>query len=218
MKLQKITDRSFYRYGRIAEYMAADAMLGIAAAWDMPQSGVAYERSIDELEKTLDFMQIQQGYGGCQPLQAGLCWGYNTALNALEYHRASELMVAVTDLILLLGDRRDLVDGIYDTAKIAAYLVPSGTAVELYATTLHYAPCQTAESGFKAIIILPAATNAPLSSEQTERTRKNDGDWEDKLLFAVDKWLIAHPDSDDARKNNAFPGLKGKNLTTADFR
>ena len=34
-------------------------------------------------------------------------------------------------------------DHTYDTSKMEAFLVPAGTAVEVYATTLHYAPCST---------------------------------------------------------------------------
>lgn len=217
MKLQKLEDQSFSRYGKIVENLPSDKLLEIAKGWQMPESGVSYERSVDELENTDEFALIRQGYGGYQPLEAGLCWGYNKDLNSLEYHRASELMIAATDLILMLGDRCDLDQGRYDTSKIEAFFVPAGKAVELYATTLHYAPCQASASGFKAVVVLPAATNAPLTSGQIETVKQRAGDWEDKLLFAVDKWLTAHPDSDDAKNNNAFPGLEGKNLTTDDF-
>lgn len=64
-------------------------------------------------------------------------------MNALEYHRSSELDIAQTDLILLLGMQQDIENGdIYDTSKVEAFLVPAGTGVELYATTLRYAPCK----------------------------------------------------------------------------
>lgn len=217
MKLQKITNAGFSRYGRLLEKLSSDSIRNAAGQQAMPQAGVAYERSIDILEKTEDFALIGQRYGGSQPLQAGLCWGYNIELNGLEYHRASELLIAVTDLILMLGDRRDMQAGRYDTSKIEAFLVPAGIAVELYATTMHYAPCQTTADGFMAVIILPAATNAPLTAQQLDSARECRDDWENQLLFAVDKWLSAHPDSEDARVNGAFPGLIGKNLTTADF-
>ena len=73
----------------------------------------------------------------------GYCNGDNHKLNALEYHRSSELDIAQTDLILLLGMQQDIENGdIYDTSKVEAFLVPAGTGVELYATTLRYAPCK----------------------------------------------------------------------------
>ena len=70
--------------------------------------------------------------------------GITGNLNALEYHRCSEVDVAATELVLLLGRQQDVTEEFtYDTAKVEAFRVPAGTAVELYATTLHYAPCHT---------------------------------------------------------------------------
>ena len=44
-------------------------------------------------------------------------------------------------MILLVGRQQDITeDYTYDTDQIEAFLVPAGTAVEMYATTLHYAP------------------------------------------------------------------------------
>ena len=49
--------------------------------------------------------------------------------------------MAASDLILLLGWQADVEeDYTYDTSKVEAFLLPKGVAVELYATTLHYAP------------------------------------------------------------------------------
>ena len=111
---------------------------------------VIYVPSVEELE-ALDVMKKLQnkGYGGL-PIQIGYCNGHNKKLNALEYHRDSEVNLAVTDLVLLLGRQQDIEeDFTYDTSKVKAFLVPAGTLVEVYATTLHYAPCQTADSGFR---------------------------------------------------------------------
>ena len=76
------------------------------------------------------------------PIQIGCCNGHNKKLNAVEYHRDSEVDIAVDDLILILGKQQDIEeDHTYDTSRMEAFLVPAGTAVEVYATTLHYAPC-----------------------------------------------------------------------------
>lgn len=217
MKLQTITDLTFSRYGRVPSGLPTVEIIKMAKSEEMPKDGTVYMRSVQALENTKDFSEICAVYGGSQPLQAGLCFGFNTALNALEYHRSSELLISATDLILMLGDRRDLEEGRYDTQKVEAFHVPAGTAVELYATTLHYAPCQTSDMGFRAIIILPDMTNAPLSEEQIQRVLAKSEDWESRLLCAVNKWLTAHPDSEDVKKNHAFAGLYGKNLTVSDF-
>lgn len=72
-----------------------------------------------------------------------MCWGYNTKLNCLEYHRDSEVNAGETDFVLLLAKEDEIEDGRLDTAKVKAFRVPAGAAVEVYGTTLHYAPCQT---------------------------------------------------------------------------
>lgn len=84
------------------------------------------------------------------PIQVGYCNGTNHKLDACEYHRCSELGVAITDLILLLGKLQDVtLEHYYDTDNIQAFFVPAGTVYEMYATTLHYAPCSVDGKTFK---------------------------------------------------------------------
>ena len=37
------------------------------------------------------------------PIQIGYCNGPNSTLNGLEYHKSSEINIAITDMVLLLG-------------------------------------------------------------------------------------------------------------------
>ena len=107
-------------------------------------------------------------------------------------------------MILLIGMQQDIeADYTYDTSKIEAFLVPAGTAIEVYATTLHYAPCTAAEGGFRCVVILPAGTN-------TELTFPAGKSGEDRLITAKNKWLIAH---EEAGIDGAFCGLRGENIT-----
>lgn len=147
---------------------------------------------------------------GEMPIQIGYCNGHNTRLNALEYHRSSEINVAVTDAVLILGLQSDMENDLtYDTAKVEAFLVPAGTAVEVYATTLHYAPCGVAGNGFQVAIVLPKGTNYPLQEDHAEVLADGTASNEDALLTAVNKWLIGHPEGGlDA---GTFLGLKGEN-------
>ena len=166
-------------------------------------SDVVYEPSIAELEALPVAKEIEKVFYGELPIQIGYCNGDNHKLNALEYHRSSELDIAQTDLILLLGMQQDIEDGdIYDTAKVEAFLVPAGTGVELYATTLHYAPCTAQEGGFRCVVVLPKGTNEELPFETAK-------EGENRLLAAMNKWLIAH---EDAQIEGAFCGLKGENV------
>ena len=203
MKIQKVTDSAFRKYGQVLEGYDFTGLIKEMKHTPVPED-VIYVPSVEELE-ALDIMKDLQnkGYGGL-PVQIGYCNGHNKKLNAVEYHRNSEINVAVTDLVLLIGHQQDIEpDHTYDTSKIEAFLVPAGTGIEVYATTLHYAPCHVTEGGFQCVVVLPKGTNTDLTF-QTEKTG------EDSLMTAKNKWLIAH---EDAKIAGAFNGLKGENIT-----
>ena len=203
MKIQKVTDPAFRKYGQVLEGYDFTGLIKEMKHTPVPED-VIYVPSVEELE-ALDIMKDLQnkGYGGL-PIQIGYCNGHNKKLNAVEYHRNSEINVAVTDLVILIGHQQDIEpDHTYDTSKIEAFLVPAGTGIEVYATTLHYAPCHVNEGGFQCVVVLPKGTNTDLTF-QTEKTG------EDSLMTAKNKWLIAH---EDAKIAGAFNGLKGENIT-----
>ena len=145
MEIKKITDEAFRKYGRVVQgYDFGPLMEALKKTPDF--EGVAYEPSIPELEATTTAAELQKKTFGELPIQAGYCNGVNYKLNAVEYHRSSEINVAATDAVLILGMQQDITDDFtYDTAKMEAFLVPAGTAVEIYATTLHYAPCSVGD-------------------------------------------------------------------------
>ena len=203
MKIQKVTDPAFRKYGQVLEGYDFTGLIKEMKHTPVPED-VIYVPSVEELE-ALDIMKDLQnkGYGGL-PVQIGYCNGHNKKLNAVEYHRNSEINVAVTDLVLLIGHQQDIEpDHTYDTSRIEAFLVPAGTGIEVYATTLHYAPCHVNEGGFQCVVVLPKGTNTDLTFP-TEKTG------EDSLMTAKNKWLIAHV---DAKIAGAFNGLKGENIT-----
>ena len=205
MKIYSVYDEEFKPYGKVIDGYSTreltDTMLQIA----LPEIGTAYEPGIDVLEDCAIFQELQdRAYGG-MPIQLGMCWGHNTKLNCLEYHRDSEVNIGTHDFVLLLAKQEEIDGGILDTVKVRAFRVPAGEAVEVYATTLHYAPCHVdAAEGFRVAVVLPKGTN----TEKPEITAENE---EDKLLWARNKWLLAHPDSDEA-KQGAFVGLSGSNI------
>ena len=203
MEIKKVTDPSFRKYGRVVQGIDfTDLVEAIKRETPLPD-GVAYEPSIKALEETTAAKALQRRTYGELPIEVGYCNGHNYKLNAIEYHRSSEINVAATDAVLIVGMQQDITDDFkYETAKMEAFLVEAGTAVELYATTLHYSPCSANEDGFKVGIVLPAGTNYPLEE-------KHEG-WEDSLITAQNKWLIGHPEGGlDA---GAHIGLVGKNL------
>lgn len=206
MIIKKVTDSDFKKFGQVLKnYDCSEIIEKMKSSTPLP-SDVVYEPSIKELEDLKIAHELQKREFGELPIQIGYCNGNNYILNAVEYHRSSEINIAVTDLILLIGCQQDIEDDFsYDTSKIEAFLVPAGTIIEVYATTLHYAPCNANEDGFKCVVVLPRDTNLPLENS-VEKTG------EDALLFARNKWLIGHKDT-DLGEQGAFIGLVGENLS-----
>jgi len=205
MEIKNVLDREFAPYGRVHEGYILDSLLTAMDAIPLPEKGVDYRPSIPELESQDVFRQFEVSAYGGMPTQIGMCWGRNTKLDCLEYHRDSEFNVGTDDFILLLAKQDEIVDGMLDTAKVRAFRVPAGSLVEVYATTLHYAPCHTNEAaGFRVAVILPQGTNGPRPKAEPVTS-------EDRLLWARNKWLLAHPDSAEAKQGAAVQ-LSGPNL------
>ena len=205
MDIKSVFDKSFSRYGKVVEGIDNTELLDVLATKPMPADAVVYVAGDFDLEATKAAAQYQTSFYGGIPIQVGYCNGNNHKLNAVEYHRTSEINIALYDMILLIGDQRDVKeDFTYDTSLIEAYKVPAGVAVELYATTLHYAPCNGVEQGFRGIVILPKGTNADLAVVPSATK-------EDRLMTAANKWLIAHKDGGCGE--GAFVGLIGENIT-----
>lgn len=203
MEIKKVTDKEFKKYGRVISDIDFSALVEKMADTPLPKD-VVYEPSVEMLEQLPVAEELSRKAYGEMPIQIGYCNGDNVMLNALEYHRSSEINVAATDAILMVGSQQDVSeDFVYDTSKVEAFLVPAGCAVELYATTLHYAPCTVSEGGFRVSVILPKGTNYPLE-------KAHGGEGEDGHLTAVNKWLLGHPEG--GLPEGSPMGLVGKNL------
>ena len=205
MEIKSVFDAEFKPYGKVLEGYDTEGLMAAMSSIPLPESSTAYRPSIPELEAVPVFREFsERAYGG-MPVQLGMCWGRNTKLNCLEYHRDSEFNVGTDDFILLLAKQNEIENGTLDTAKVKAFRVPAGVLVEVYATTLHYAPCHTDPAkGFRVAVVLPRGTNGP----RPETEPQND---EDRLLWACNKWLLAHPDSAEAAQG-ASVGLMGTNI------
>ena len=206
MKIYDVAAAEFKPYGQpLWEGYDTAELLNAMEAIPLPAEGTAYQPAIESLEACAIFRELQdRAYGG-MPIQLGMCWGRNTRLNCLEYHRDSEINIGTEPFILLLAKEDEIVNGVLDTDKVKAFRVPAGLPVEVYATTLHYAPCHTeAEKGFRVAVALPRGTN----TEKPEILPQNE---EDGRLWARNKWLLAHPDSKEAKKG-AHIGLRGVNI------
>ena len=208
MQILSVYDKAFQKYGKVIKNIDFTGLVKELENTLVPEN-VVYEPSVEILESTSAMEACKNIYFGEMPVQIGYCNGHNSLLNAVEYHKSSEINVAATDAILLVGMEQDIeVDFTYDTAKMEAFLLPAGVAVELYATTLHYAPCGVKGAGFQVAVVLPKGTNYPLKKERikVEAVEYH----EDMLLNAVNKWLIGH--AEGGLDAEAFIGLKGRNL------
>lgn len=204
--MKSVNDAEFKQYGRVLDVDTADFVQTMLAK-DTIKEGVVYEPSDEALEKLPLFKQMKDEVFGGMDVEFGFCSGRNEKLNAVEYHRSSEIDIAATDLVLMLGRQQDIDYGsnTYETKNIELFFVPKGTAVELYATTLHYAPCRENNEEFRCGVVLPKGTNLPLQV-------KLESKGENQLLFAVNKWLIGHSES-GVDKDGGFIGLVGENIT-----
>ena len=201
-----VNDPAFATYGRtVVGYDLSEPVSYMENRTTIPESGNVYVASVPELEQTPAVAQIQAVLYGGMSVEAGYCNGRNTTYNGFEYHKGSEINVAVTDFMLVLGHTWLIRDNTYRVEDAQVFFVERGTVIELYQTTLHLSPCRVSDEGFKAIVILPRGTNTPLQG------RQESGDAESRLLLQTNKWVIAHPEREPLIRQGAFPGLLGEN-------
>ncbi|MCI6883988.1 DUF4867 family protein [bacterium] len=206
MKIHSVFDPAFKRYGQVVEGLpdTVSELLEALQKTPLPE-GTGYVPEEPLLQELPAAVEISEHCYGGMPVQLGWCNGHNTRLNCLEYHRDSEFNLGTEDFILLLAKQEEISEGTLDTSLVRAFRVPAGTLVEVYATTLHYAPCHVdADKGFRVLVALPKGTN-------TEKPDITPLTVEDKMLWACNKWLLAHPDSNEA-KAGAYVGLSGENI------
>ena len=203
MKIYNVTDERFKAYGKVVKDIDFSEMVRVLKEETPIPEDVAYVPGLEAVESFPAGEELSQKVYGEMPIQIGYCNGHNSLLNALEYHKSSEINVAATDAILLVGKEQDITeDFTYDTALAEAFLLPQGMAVEMYATTLHYAPCGVDGAGFQVAIVLPKGTNLDLEES-------HEGG-EDGHLTAKNKWLLGHPEG--GLPQGSPMGLVGKNL------
>ncbi|MDR0575800.1 MAG: DUF4867 family protein [Tannerella sp.] len=205
IEIKEISHESFRAYGAvITDYDFTDAVNYMENETFIPEEGNIYKASEPGLESLPVKGLLENGFYGEMPVQIGYCNGRNSTLNGLEYHRGSEIDVAATDLVLLLGRLHDMKGGYYHSKDVEAFFIPESTAVQLYETTLHFAPCKTTSGGFKCMVVLPRGTNEALANDKSK--------YGDKYLFARNKWLLAHPDRTPLVQKGAWPGITGDNI------
>lgn len=164
---------------------------------------IAHDNNLSKFTNTID--TIDDVFGNID-VQMGYVNGNNTKLNALEYHKSSEINIALTPLVLILAQQSDLIENQLDTKKVKAFYVPPKSAIEFHPKTLHFSPCKVSDGGFKCGVVLPLGTNTQFVKSKSFEQKEN------YLLFKTNKWLIAHPEHEKMIALGAYVGLKGTNI------
>jgi hypothetical protein len=210
LSILAIDDEAFARYGRLLTAYDPQEMILRAKAILPKTQGIVYEPAVPALEVTsvMNSAIEREIYGG-MPVQVGWCYGKNLQMAGLEYHKGCEVNVCLSDVVLLVGDERDIVYGqqiSYDTTKVAAFYAPAGSVIEFHPWNLHYAPIQALHSSqFATLVYLPRGTNYPLPFQVPQSG-------ENRLLFAVNKWLLVHPAQVATVAQGAYAGLVGDDI------
>lgn len=206
LRLFDVHDPAFAPYGRVLDVNGLPALKETLSRCAIPEAGNRYAASVPELEALPAIEEIRRQAFGDMPVQAGYCNGRGYTLNALEYHRCSEVNFSTTGLVLLLALPGQVRDRRIDASEVVGVYLPPETPVELWPRVLHFAPCRVREAGFDCLVVLERGTNTPL--ERVDPA----ADGEDGLLWMRNKWLLCHSDSPQAA-NGAFVGITGENLT-----
>lgn len=201
-----VRDSAFAPYGRIVRGYDFDGMCRyMEEQTKIPENGNIYVASVAELEQFQTAREVERELYGELPIEVGYCNGRNTTYNGFEYHKGSEINVAVTDFMLVLAHVWDIRDNTIRTEQAQVFYVEKGMAIEMYQTTLHLSPCRVSDEGFRCIVILPRGTNTPL------RQKDKAIDPEGQLLLQTNKWVLSHPDREPLMRQGAHPGLIGEN-------
>ena len=203
LQLDAVTDAAFAPYGRVLPLSDASALRRALNDTPVPETGNQYVASLNTLEAACEAAGALMPFGG-MATQAGYCNGRGHMMNALEYHKCSEVNFSTTGLVLLLALPEDVRHGRLDAAAVRGFYLPPDVAIEVYPRVLHFAPCRIGEEGFKVLVVLENGTNTDLDCVDTSL------EGEAGMLWMRNKWLLAHPESKPA-SNGAFIGIRGEN-------
>lgn len=199
--IKDVEDKSFIEYGKVLSDLDFTSLVKYAEGNCLiPKDGNKYLASVKDIENFEVIDVIRDGVYGQLDIEAGLCAGQNTALTGLEYHQGSEVTIAVTDCVLIVGKVQHMYNNSYDACKAEAFYVNKGQAIELYGTTLHYTPCKVEKNGFMTIVVLLRGTNMPIEST------------DNRILTKKNKFFIAHESQEEKISSGAYPGLIGEML------
>lgn len=201
IKLHPITSTLFHTFGQILPFHGVKEAAHYLQDTVIPNTGNSYIAHDEQFIKALHNTSLYDSIFGYIPLQYGYVNGHNQKINALEYHKSSEINIALDDMILFVGKTSDINRDYYDLSHTIAFYVPQNTVYELYPEVLHFSPCAVTSKGFRCGVILPKGTNLELPTNV-----------EPGYLFKTNKWLLAHPEATHLLEKGALSMLQGINV------
>lgn len=204
-EIRSVFDASFAEYGCVHDGVSVPRMEAFVRSMPMTDDEfyVACSDELMSMGSETDYI-VDTLYGQA-PVQIGYYSGHAHKLNAVEWHKCSEILILFEDVVLILGKLTDIVNGTFDTAKAAYYFVPAGTCVEIYATTLHWSPCQAGPNGVRQVVVQIKGTNTPLERPVRRGEGMND------LLLERNKWVLIHEEARSSMPPAAHVGIVGEN-------
>ena len=194
-------DKKFKKYGRVLNYNTTQLIDQLSQSSNlnkikaMPKA--SYRPNIPSLHH-YDFIDlIRQDIFGELDIQVGIVEGRNNFATGTEFHQGSEVNIAITDCILVLGSKYDMINEEIDISQMVIFYVKKGEALEIYSSTLHYTPIEVDSNGFEVIVILIKGTNTDIDCKNNS------------LLCKKNKWYVAHKTQTDKIKRGFKAGLTG---------
>ncbi len=200
LMIYTIHDKEFVPYGTPITDVDTSEIVSVGEKL-LEAGGAGYKASVAQFEALEIHDIIRDRFFGQMPSQTGFVWGKNNRMNALEWHKNSEINIAIDDIVLLLGQLDEIVDGRYHSDKVKAFYLEKGEMAEVYATSLHFTPCTVKKTGMGAVVGLPLGTNTALEKPATDRFLRN-----------KNKWLICHCDNHGMMEKGVEGNIDGINI------
>jgi hypothetical protein len=214
--IQPVTAPGFLAFGRLYGRYRADALaagLHVAASVHRrlihEPSALTGDRSIRENL----FPYICRAFGGLESLQIGWIGGRNKKCTMLEYHKCPQLVLAYTEMLMLLGHSTDIQmpAATYDLSLLNIFYVPRGTIFEIHPLVLHGLPIHLSEEeGFLCVEVHPEGTNDFLKFDLQNCDAG-------PMLSARNRWVITHPSDHSSNRVTTHGGLRGRSIKLRTF-
>lgn len=190
-----VQNKRFEQYGKVLGIVKDTTLQKFEPYCKNLQNKCEYEPNLPICGQFLEKIKTSI-YGGMN-IQCGIVQGMNKQLTGIEYHQGSEVNIALSDCILLLGKKADMKDDSYDTALIETFYLRKNEVIEIYSDTLHYTPIQSDDNGFALAVILLEGTNTCMDVTLPG------------MLIKKNKWYITHSSQLHKIEQGCLPNLIG---------